>query len=111
MDLVSLLNSSLRHLLTICRLSVSIRLLLPLYFIIPAVYIIERTQILEKVAETLPSYHDEDTKDIKIENCASFTRVPLSLASPITIHGAQKNSVRSLGDSRANTYYKIFSRI
>jgi NADP-dependent 3-hydroxy-3-methylglutaryl-CoA reductase len=83
MDLVSLLNSSTGHLLTICRLSASVGFLLPLYFIIPAAYMMDRTQNLEKVAEILPSCRDEDTKDIKIENCIGFTRVPLGLAGPL----------------------------
>jgi hydroxymethylglutaryl-CoA reductase len=52
-----------------------------------------RTQNLEKVAEALPFYYNKDTKDIKIKNCISFTQVPLSLASPLTIHEKSKRIV------------------
>jgi hydroxymethylglutaryl-CoA reductase len=45
------------------------------------------------VIETLPSCRDKDIKDIKIENCVNFTRVPLGLTSPLTIHGKSKRIV------------------
>jgi hydroxymethylglutaryl-CoA reductase len=93
MNFISLLNSLLSYLLTICRLSASIRFLLPLYFIIPAAYIIDRTQNLKRAAEKLLSCHDKDTKNIKIKNCISFTQVPLSLAGSLTIHGELKRTV------------------
>jgi len=93
MSFISLLNSLLGYLLIICRLSTLIRFLLLLYFIIPVVYIIDQTQNLERVVEKLLSYRNEDTKDIKIENCISFIQVPLSLASPLTIHGELKRTV------------------
>ena len=55
MNFILLLNSSSGYLLAICRISVSIGFLLPLYFIVPAAYTIDRTQNLERVAEKLPS--------------------------------------------------------
>jgi hypothetical protein len=73
MNFISLLNSLLSYLLTICRLSAFIGFLLPLYFIIPAVYMMDQTQNLERAAEKLLFCRDEDTKDIKIENCIGFT--------------------------------------
>jgi hydroxymethylglutaryl-CoA reductase len=93
MNFISLLNSSSGYLLTICRLSASIRFLLPLYFIVPVAYIIDRTQNLKRVTKKLPSCRNEDTKDIKIENCIGFIRVPLGLASLLTIDGELKRTV------------------
>jgi hypothetical protein len=93
MNFISLLNSLSGYLLTICRLSASIRFLLPLYFIIPVTYIIDRTQNLEKAAEKLPSCCNKDTKDIKIKNCIGFTQVPLGLAGLLTIHRELKRTV------------------
>jgi hypothetical protein len=43
MNLTLVLNSLSGYLLTICNISASTGLLLPLYFIIPATYIIDRT--------------------------------------------------------------------
>ena len=112
MDLVSLLNSSSGHLLTICRLSASVGFLLPLYFVIPIAYTMDRTQNLEKVAEALPFCHNKDTKGIKIEKLYwLYTDPPWSSWPADYLREVQKNSVRSLGDSRADTCCKLFSRI
>jgi hydroxymethylglutaryl-CoA reductase len=54
---------------------------------------INQTQNLEKTAEKLLSCRDKDTKNIKIKNSISFTQIPLSLASLLTIHGESKRTV------------------
>jgi hydroxymethylglutaryl-CoA reductase len=96
MNFISLLNSLSSYLLIICRFSAFIGFFLPLYFIIPVVYIMDRTQNLERAVEKLLSYRDKNTKNIKIKNCISFIRVPLGLASPLTIHGESKRTVYAL---------------
>ena len=52
-------------------------------------------QNLEKVAKALSFYYNKDIKDIKVENYISFTRVPLSLASLLTIYKKFKRIVYS----------------
>lgn len=47
--------------------------------------VLQLAQAAEPMKEATRDY--EEAKGIKIENCIGFTKVPLGLAGPLTIHG------------------------